>query len=269
MARLLTSVLVSIGLCFGVSAQEVWDDAKQEAFLENAEIGEIKKVGIGTTGSSVATLTMDGVTKKAGVQSVDIYMERFIAEGAVEFNFKDSYKFNIAGYQVDRFIGLNMVPVTVERKIKGKPASVSMWVDNVKMDGTEFIDGGHAANQSSLIKDQRDQAEVFQQLIENTDPNLGNWVVDDKDKIWLIDFSRAFRTGKKLQRPEQLKRIGENLLETLRTMDATAAKKDLKGYLEGSEIKALTKRAEVIVAHFDELIASQGADAVLIRRDGF
>ena len=34
---------------------------------------------------------------------------------------------------------------------------------------------------------------VFDELIANTDRNLGNMLIDRQWKLWLIDHSRAFR----------------------------------------------------------------------------
>lgn len=269
MSRWWIVLAVSIALSPAATAQSEWTPEQQEAFLLEAEVTNLEKVGIGTTGSLVATLRQGEIERKAGVQTVDIFLKKFLTESVVEFNFKDTWKFNVAGYLVDRLIKLNMVPVTVERRIQGKPASVSMWVNDVKMDGTEFVDGGHEATASSLVVDQRDQARVFQQLIQNTDPNLGNWLLDEADRMWLIDFSRAFRTSKELGNPATLRRIGEGLLENLRSLDPELTGKQLKRYLDGPEVKALLKRAQAMVEHFDARIEAVGADAVLIRRDGF
>ena len=47
-----------------------------------------------------------------------------------EFNFRDSYKFNMAAYELDKLLELNMVPVSVERKVGGNMAAVTWWVDD-------------------------------------------------------------------------------------------------------------------------------------------
>ena len=54
-----------------------------------------------------------------------------------ELGFVDSYKYNIAAYQLAELLGLDdMLPVYVERKWKGDPGSLSWWLP-VKMDEVE------------------------------------------------------------------------------------------------------------------------------------
>ena len=40
----------------------------------------------------------------------------------------ESYQAEIAAYELDRLLGLNMVPVTVEKRIEGALGAASMWV---------------------------------------------------------------------------------------------------------------------------------------------
>jgi hypothetical protein len=44
-----------------------------------------------------------------------------------------NYRFNVAAYELDKLLGLNLVPPSVERPVNGRPASVSWWVDNIAM----------------------------------------------------------------------------------------------------------------------------------------
>ena len=84
-------------------------------FLHDAKVIKTKSVGTGVTGSLRATLTDGTLTHDAQIQSIDEKKTQFEAAGASEFNFQDSWKFNVAAYRVDRLIGLQMVPVTVSR----------------------------------------------------------------------------------------------------------------------------------------------------------
>ena len=54
-------------------------------------------------------------------------------------NFKDTYRYNIAGYRLARLIGLDNVPMSVERTVEGKLAAVTWWVDDVQMDEKERL----------------------------------------------------------------------------------------------------------------------------------
>jgi hypothetical protein len=61
----------------------------------------------------------------------------FEAGRNTELNFKDTYRYNIAGYRVAKLIGLTTVPMSVERTVEGKVAAVTWWVDDVQMDEKE------------------------------------------------------------------------------------------------------------------------------------
>ena len=105
-----------------------------EAFLLKAKIVNIRDAGGGVTASRRATLTDGTVTHDVHIQSVDIAKSVFQAGRHTELNFKDTYRFNIAGYRLARLLGINTVPVSVERTVNGDAAAVTWWVDDVQMD---------------------------------------------------------------------------------------------------------------------------------------
>jgi hypothetical protein len=106
-------------------------DDEKERFLLTAEALSMESLKVGTTGTRKAALSDGRLQHAAHVQTIDVFKnsER-TRSGGMELNFRDSYKFNVAAYRVDRMIGLNMVPVSVERKLGGKNASVTWWVDD-------------------------------------------------------------------------------------------------------------------------------------------
>ena len=105
-----------------------------------AEALSVKSVKIGTTGASKAELSDGRLQYAAHIQTIDIFKSSSrTRSGGMEFNFRDSYKFIVAAYRVDRLINLNMLPVSVERKFGGKSASVTWWIDDVlMMEGDRF-----------------------------------------------------------------------------------------------------------------------------------
>ena len=46
---------------------------------------------------------------------------------------RGNYRFNVAAYELDKLLGLNLVPPSVERPVNGRPASVIWCVDNFAM----------------------------------------------------------------------------------------------------------------------------------------
>ena len=82
-------------------------------------------------------------------------------------------------------------------------------------------------------------------------------------KIWRVDFSRAFRLYKDLQRPNDLVRCDRQLLEKLKALDANELATKTKHYLSKDEVKAVMARRDKIVEHFQKLIAEKGEKGVL------
>ena len=92
-------------------------DAEIEQFLLHARVTKTKGINKGVTGSLKATLTDGKLTHDAHMQTIDQRLQQFAgSNGGVEFDFRDSWTFNLAAFKIDRLIGLNMVPVSVARR---------------------------------------------------------------------------------------------------------------------------------------------------------
>jgi hypothetical protein len=102
-----------------------------EPFLLKARIGATRGAGGGVTDSLRATLSDGTLTYDAQIQTVDVSKARFEAGKASEVNFRDSYRYNVAAYRLSRLLGMDNAPVSVERRVDGKPAASpggsTMW----------------------------------------------------------------------------------------------------------------------------------------------
>ena len=152
-------------------------DKEKEQFLLQGKITKKKGIRTGTTGTTRMTLRDASFTHDAQLQTIDVFKDRFQTASGMELNFRDSYKFNIAAYRLDRLINLNMVPVSVERKVSGKPGSVTWWVDDVKMMEAERYKKKISPPNRAEWLDQMSNVRVFNELVYNTDPNLGNLLI--------------------------------------------------------------------------------------------
>jgi hypothetical protein len=234
-------------------------EEQEKEFLLHAKVTKSRQTSKGITNPWRLTLT-DGTLTHAVFQPIDERKPLFQgAAGHSELNFRDSYHFNIAGYELAKLLGLDdMIPVYVERKWNGSSGSIGWWVPRVKMDEGEHLKRHENAPDVDAWNKQMYKVRVMTQLFYDTDPNLTNVLITDDWKIWRIDFTRAFRLYKSLEDPKDLVMCDRNLLEKLRRLiDKTA------DHLTKGEVKAMMARRDKIVQHFEKLIAQKGEAAVL------
>ncbi len=242
-----------------------WSDADKESFLMRAEVVKTKKVHTGVTGRLRATLSDGSVTHDASIQSINVQKTSYETPRGRELNFRDSYKYNIAAYRLDRLLNLQMIPVSVERQVKGKWAAVTWWVDDVKMMDKKRYEKKIAPPNRALWNDQKFQVRIFNELVYNTDANLGNLLITNDWKLVMIDFSRGFRRHKDLMDPKNLEncKLDRRFYDGMRDLKEDVVKRVLADVLTEGEIGGLMARKDRIVSHFDELIAQKGELRVL------
>ena len=180
-----------------------------------------------------------------------------------ELNFRDSYHYNIAAYELAKLLGLEkMMPVYVERKWNGQVGSLSWWL-KVKMDEGERKKQKIEPPDAEAWNKQMHRMRVFAQLVYDTDRNLTNVLIGENWELYMIDFTRAFRLHPTLENAKNLERCDRQLLEKLRQLDAAEVERKTKPHLTKGEIKALMARRDKIVAYFQQLVAEKGETAVL------
>jgi hypothetical protein len=234
-----------------------------ETFLLKARISNQRDAGGGVTGSRRATASDGQVTHDVHIQTIDEAKAVFESGRNTELNFKDTYRYNIAGYHVARLIGIDTVPMSVERAIDGKMAAVTWWVDDVKMDEKARTKAKVLGPDPVKTTKQLQIMRVFDELIQNKDRNQGNILWTSDFTMWLIDHTRAFRLGRSLLKPENLTRCDRGLLERLRTLTAESLAKAVGSSLTKQEQEALMIRRDLIVKHYDDRIARLGEPVVL------
>jgi hypothetical protein len=235
---------------------------QMETFLLHAKIEKMRAAGGGVTDSKRATLSDGTLTHDAHLQFIDESATTFSAGKASEVNFKDSYRYNIAGYQIARLLGLK-VPMSVERKIEGKPAAVTWWVDDVLMDEKAREKNGAHSPDPLRFGRQVQTMRIFDELIQNKDRNQGNILWTKNWDLWMIDHTRAFRIGKDLMNPKQLVRCDRALYTNLRALTRESVAAAVGSSLMGQEIDALMARRDAIVKLFTQRIAQLGEAVVL------
>ncbi|HMD97048.1 MAG TPA: hypothetical protein VKM93_06920 [Terriglobia bacterium] len=270
-----TSLLLAASLCLAaaclaqgpnqsLSNEPNLTEEQKKEFLLHAKVVSSKQLGKGITHPWRLTLTDGGLTHDAAFQPVDEHKPIMqFADGKTEFNFIDSYRYDIAGYELARLVGMSdMIPVTVERSWNGQKGALAWWIP-WKWDAAMLQQQKLHAPDADAWNKQMYKVRVFDQLIYDTDPNLTNVLITEDWKIWRIDFTRAFRLQHDLRDPNDVVMCDRQLLEKLRQLNGDDVLEKTKPQLTKSEVKAVMARRDKIVALVQQLIAQKGEGAVL------
>ncbi len=223
-------------------------DSQIEQFLRTAKVVHTKGAGKGVTGSVRATLSDGTLTHDAQIQTIDDRRTIFDAPGAVEFNFQDSWKFNVAAYRLDRLIGLDMIPVTVSRQWKSSRAAFTWWLDDVAMDEGKRLKEKIQPPDTGPWNEQMQLVRVFDQLIYNVDRNGGNLLIGKTWKVWAIDHTRAFRTDHNLKAAANVTKCDRQVLERMKGLTKEGLEQAIGEFVTKSQIDALLARRDKIVS---------------------
>ena len=236
--------------------------AEMETFLKTAKMGPRKGISTGITLPSRAPLDDGKLRHDAAIQTVDVTKTMHQTRRGTELNFRDTWQFNVAGYELAKMLELNMVPPYVERKVSGLPASVSWWVSDAMMERDRFQKKIAPPDREKWFQETH-AAKVFHELIANSDSNMTNMLITKDWRVWMIDFSRAFRPAKALQDPKELTKIDRKLLANLRRLSGDELQQRLGRWLHKPEIESVLARRDLIVRLFDNEVATKGEAAVL------
>lgn len=228
-------------------------DAQMEQFLLHAKVIKSKGASKGVTGSLRATLTDGKFTHDAHIQMIDEEKPQFQGDQGTEFNFRDTWRFNVAAYRLDRLISMNMVPVSVERRFGYNMGAYTWWVDDVMMEEGDRLKKKIDAPNVQAWNQQMQLVRLFDQLIANVDRNVGNLVITKDWRIFPIDHTRAFRRNHELKSPTQITHADRVVVERLKALDKDTLKKSIGKYITSFELDALMARRDAVLKRLDSL----------------
>ena len=154
-------------------------------------------------------LTDGAQTHFALFKTIDEYEPvKHLEGGETELQFSDCFEYKIAAYELDKLLGLGIVPPAIRRRIGRDVGSLSLWVEGAMTEWERLnVRKIHPPDRADW-NEQMFTIRLFLQLIYDTDyTNISNLLVTPDWKIYKIDASRAFRNHNELRREGSLERF--------------------------------------------------------------
>ncbi len=176
------------------TAQEI------EAFMRTARVVRTRELSTGITRPLRLTLSDGAATHDAVFQRIDQKSAVFQpSRGPTEFNFVDSWRYNVAAYRLAVLLGLDgMMPVTIEYEYQGRSGALSWWMDSLMDERRRLKEKVQPPDVRAWNQDMY-RMRLFASLVHDTDRNLGNVLVSPMWRVIMLDFTRAFRLRDEIQ----------------------------------------------------------------------
>jgi hypothetical protein len=234
----------------GASAKTwVGKHAEYEEYLRTAEIEKMEDIGVGVTRPRRAYLKPGGLFDSMAWKPL---------KPGVQRGYWESYKAEIAAYELDKLLDLKMVPPAVERRVDGELGAAVMWVSPTKpwkMDDPNMPQGFKSMREVVRMK-------MLDNFIGNIDRNAGNLLVDPAWNLILIDHSRALTPKKEL--PVKLGRIDRALWDKMNALTEESLTTALGQWLSKAEIKGILDRRQNMKKEIDGLVSKGGEAGVYL-----
>jgi len=242
------------------------DEAVEEQ-LRAASVVSRSKIPVGVSRPKKILLAADSHHFNAAFKDIDEEKKNIrdptaTGHAKLYLQWRDSYVYDVAAYHVDRLLGLNRMPPTVIRTIKGNKGVLQIWVEG-SITEAERREQSFAPPEIARFNQQRSTLQLFDNLVANRDSNLGNTLIDGNWRLWFIDCSRCFDRSKELLYPEMITHCDRKVWQALRELDRNSADKVLSPFLTPAEIDAIFARRDELVDLIQARIDEWGEALVL------
>ena len=229
----------------------IWEgrNAEFEEFIREAPIDRFEIVPIGVTHPKRAYFKSGGL-----VESV---AWKVLPPGRPN-GYWESYKSEIAAYELDKLLGMGMVPVAVEKKWKVEKAAAILWLSPIHS-WKDMQDKPKPAKWVAQVA----RMKMFDDLICNRDRNAGNLLVDDDWNLFLIDHSRAFIDDKGLA--IALEHVDRALWTKMVALDEPAVTGAVGSWVDRGGIRAILARRDKMKTAIDALVKAKGEAEVFLQ----
>jgi hypothetical protein len=182
----------------------------------------------------------------------------------------DSYTYEVAAYELDKMLELEIMPPIVERKINEIGGQA---INPIKGSVQFFIEDCFSLEKKQKNKmkppdekrfrDELAQVSIFENLTYNKRVNADVLIHESNWKVCRVDFSQAFAPVPDLFPDFKPSRCSKKLFHNLKKLDQKTIQAKLGNFLCAEEIENLTARKELIIKKMEELIAQKSETAVL------
>jgi hypothetical protein len=262
----LSLLVITAMLIAAAPSTQVIQGPEVEQFLKRARFVAREPLGEGVTGSLKVTLELDGKKEFAVLKIIDQKRPgaQLNAKGEMEIDFQDSWRTEVAAYELDKLLGLGMVPATIERMspYDNQEASLQLWVE-ASMSEAKRRQRAIIPPDANRWSDQLTAMNIFDALIFNTDRHPDNLLITDSFDVRLIDHSRSFRPNAELRDKDDLMRFPRPLLSKIEALDKGTVEKHLGNYLSLAQIDGLMKRRQLLLDLVKDVTRKYGERAVL------
>lgn len=233
------------------ASAKIWigREAEVEEFLRTSPFTRIEEVPIGVTKPKRGYFAPGGPAISAAWK---------VLRPGRPNGYWESYKSEIAAYQIDRMLGIHMVPPAVEKTWKGERGAAVLWLQPIRSWKTvENLPKPERWNLEAI------RMKMFDNLIGNSDRNAGNFLVDDEWNLFLIDHSRAFVNDSKL--PFKMDRVDKKLWERMLALDEPQLIDRLGPWVDKASIRAILKRRDKMQQTIDKMVKTTSEAVVFVK----
>ncbi len=236
--------------------QEEINFEEMENYLKTAEITYVDRESLSGRTAPWTIGLDDGTTERRGIFK---HLNRPRPQ-----MLPDSYKYDIAAYELSKLLDLMIVPPVIEREVEGITGSLQLFLLGCMKElerKRKNIDPPNPEGFQNAL----DEIKVFENLVRNESClNPDDVFIHKEDwRVFRVDYSTAFTPAVEFVPGCSISRCSRKLYKNLLELDTELIKSKLQPYLNDQEIEALLQRKSLIIETLQKLIKEKGEESVL------
>jgi hypothetical protein len=275
-ARWLLSLLLALvfaapgALLAQFKPEEIAQRGEMETFLRTADIVRSEPAGEGVTHPFKLTL-------RKGEREFTAFWKN---PSGMMNGYWEGWQYEIAAYRLDKLIGLDMIPVTVEREFEGKKGALSLYAEH-KCSLLQLVEEKIPVppEAGDRIEKMKWLTRAWDSLVGNDDRTQQNILYTDDWRTILFDHSRAFRSSDEYTRRLMygadgikkasdghaflFRRLPRRFYEKIEILTFDSIRSALGDTLNDQEIRSVLARRDLLVKEIDAQIRKTGEADVL------